>query len=646
MGLQLQLAGIDIAIIVVFLSAVVALGLWMSRKEEASSEDYFLAGRGLSWWLIGISLIAANISAEQFVGMSGQAAREDIGLAVASYEWIAAVTLIAVAFLFLPKFLSSGIYTIPEYLEYRFTHSARTIMSLLMVVIYVGVNLATVIYLGAKALDPLLAGSVFGVPINIATLSWGVGLSAAVYVAAGGLKACAWADLIQGTALILGGAIIMVLAFMALDDPSRFPGAESPESVAERLGVEPNAGLVEKFAALKQDRMHMILPRTSTFLPWTAFLLGIWIPNLYYWGLNQYIMQRTLGASSLAQGQKGIVLAAFLKLIIPFIVCIPGIIALPLFAGQMRENAMNDPQQNKTTLAAFEAARANSAQSRDLFPFNANFATLHPELARGVLAYNESFAGVDGPSLEAAGPAELTARNEDVLRAALERDPGLKQRQILVGYDYDSAFPLLIRYLTPVGLRGFVLAALMGAVISSLAAMLNAASTIFTMDLYREFIQPNASQRTLVWVGRACVGVCVLIGCLIAPQLANPAFSGAFAYIQEFQGFISPGVLTIFLFGLFVPRTPRICGVIGLILSPLIYGILYFTWSDLAFLNRMAITCGVIAAVILVLTVVAPLKEPVRLPVQTRIALEPSPGAKQLAYVVLALTAGLYIIFW
>ena len=204
----------------------------------------------------------------------------------------------------------------------------------------------------------------------------------------------------------------------------------------------------------------------------------------------------------------------------------------------------------------------------------------------------------------------------------------------------------MIRYLTPVGLRGFVLAALLGAVISSLAAMLNAASTIFTMDLYREFIQPEAPQRTLVWVGRVCVAVFVVIACLIAPQLANPAFSGAFAFIQEFQGFISPGVLTIFLFGLFVPRTPRIAGVLGLVLSPIIYGVLYFSWGHLAFLNRMAITVGAIAAVLAVLTLVTPLKEPVTLPVQTRIAMLPSRGARTYGLVVVALTALLYVIFW
>jgi len=632
------LFALDVLVFVGFVVTVVAVGIGMSRHEK-DSESYFLAGRGLTWWLIGFSLIAANISAEQFVGMSGQAAKASIGLAVASYEWIAAVTLVVVAFFFLPKFLRSGIYTIPEYLEYRFNHAARTIMSLLMVIIYVGVTIATVIFLGAKAIDPLFTGSVFGIPLNITTLSWVIGIVAAVYVMAGGLKACAWADLIQGSALIVGGALVMVLAFWALDDPGRFEGIDAT-SVHQTLGVAETASLAEKFEVLKHRHMHMVLPRDNTFLPWTALLLGIWIPNFYYWGLNQYIMQRALGASSLAQGQKGVVFAAALKLIIPFIVCIPGIIAFTLYADKMRESAMTDVRLNSPILKAFEQAEAEG-RADELYPFDEDFAKLYPKLAMRVLAHNARAAGV---SLTA--EQNLAQTNAGLIEKALQEKPSLQVHQALVGYDYDGAFPMLIRYLTPPGLRGFVLAALLGAVVSSLASMLNAASTIFTMDIYREYIGPNASQTTLVWVGRTCVPVCAVIGCLIAPQLANPKFQGAFAYIQEFQGFVSPGVLTIFLFGLFVPRTPREAGVLGLILSPVIYGVLYFLWSDLAFLNRMAITVGAIAAVLAVLTVLRPLPEPVTLPVQTKIEMEESKGAKLFGWVVVLATAALYVIFW
>jgi len=635
----MQLSALDIGIFLAFVVCVVSLGLWKSRKEE-TSEDYFLAGRGLKWWLIGFSLIAANISAEQFVGMSGQAAMKSIGLAVASYEWIAAITLIVVAFFFLPKFLKSGIFTIPEYLEYRYNHTSRLVMSLLMVIIYAGVTIPTVIYLGAKALNPLLGSELMGIPINITTLSWFVGILAGIYVAAGGLKACAWADLIQGSALIVGGAIIMVLAFMALDNPGKFEGIDVA-SVNASLGVEDGATLGEKFLALKESSMHMVLPRTSNFLPWTALLIGIWIPNFYYWGLNQYIMQRTLGAHSLREGQKGIVFAAFLKLIIPFLVCIPGIIAFTLYSSKMKDDAMNLETLNKPVLKAFNDAKAVPTEAMTVFPFNDDFAGLHPQLAEQILSFN---AAVLGKELTAG--EDLSKINAGLLQDVDKSHPDVKVMQKLIGYDYDGAYPLLIRYLTPNGVRGFVLAALMGAVISSLASMLNAASTIFTMDIYREWFNKNAAQKALVLVGRFCIPIGVVIGCLIAPVLASPKFRGAFAFIQEFQGFVSPGVLTIFLFGMFVKWTPRYCGVLGLVLSPVIYGILFFGFSDIAFLNRMAITVGAISAILLLLTLINPMKEQIVLPEQTKIELSWSKGSVYFGIFVVLMTIALYIIFW
>ncbi len=635
----MELSGLDLGILAVFFICVIAVGLFKSRREK-TSEDYFLAGRGLKWWLIGFSLIAANISAEQFVGMSGQAAKGSIGLAVASYEWIAAITLVVVAFFFLPKFLKSGIFTIPEYLEYRFNHTSRLVMSLLMVIIYMGVTIPTVIYLGAKTLNPLFKEELMGIPINITTLSWFVGILAGVYVAAGGLKACAWADLIQGSALIIGGAVIMVLSFKALDNPSGFEGIDVA-AVNTSLGLGNGATFSEKFMALKNANMHMVLPRTSTFLPWTALLLGIWIPNFYYWGLNQYIMQRTLGAHSLREGQRGVVFAAFLKLIIPFIVCIPGIIAFTLYASKMQEDAMNQEAFNKPILEAFEQAKIIPTQANMVIPFDSDFAQLEPQLASEILAFNAAVLDKVVPVGE-----DMVASNAGLLEGVDKSHPAVEVQRELVGYDYDGAFPLLIRYLTPNGIRGFVLAALMGAVISSLASMLNAASTIFTMDIYREWFNKNAAQKVLVWVGRCCVPIGVVIGCLIAPMLANPKFKGAFAYIQEFQGFVSPGVLTIFLFGLFVKRTPRYCGVLGLILSPIIYGILFFGWSEMAFLNRMAITVGAIAVILLIVTIVQPMKERITLPEQTKIELNWSKGSIYLGVFVTLLTIALYIVFW
>jgi len=373
------------------------------------------------------------------------------------------------------------------------------------------------------------------------------------------------------------------------------------------------------------------------------------------------------------------VFAAFLKLIIPFIVCIPGIIAFTLYAGKMQENAMNLDSLNKPVLKAFEETKGQPATAQKVFPFDGDFAELHPERAAEIYLFNLEAVGVEVPQgatlaevwetsieyfaeknpkfqrkLEEMKDFNKKRKPEepekkvtltDLNNEAVNLWPGQKMQK-LVGYDYDGAFPLLIRYLTPHGLRGFVLAALMGAVISSLASMLNAASTIFTMDIYREWFNKKAAQSALVWVGRCCVPIGVIIGCLIAPVLANPRFKGAFAYIQEFQGFVSPGVLTIFLFGLFVKWTPRYCGVLGLILSPIIYGILFFGWGDMAFLNRMGITVGAIAAVLLLVTLIRPMRERIVLPEQTKIELNWSKGSVYFGLFVTLLTVVLYIIFW
>ncbi len=645
---------IDVIVFIVFVVAVITVGVLMSRHEK-DSEGYFLAGRGLTWWLIGFSLIAANISAEQFVGMSGQAAKDHVGLAIASYEWVAAITLVVVAFFFLPKFLRSGIYTIPEYLEYRFDHRARTIMSLLMVVVLVCVNITCVIYLGAKALEPLFEGvMLFGHKLDIGTLAWIVGAAATVYVMAGGLKACAWTDLFWGSSLIVGGAIIMVLTFMALDNPERFEGI-SAAAVTESIGLEnEDASFGEKFAALKQKKMHMRLEPLNPELPWTALLLGIWIPNFYYWGLNQYIMQRTLGARSLADGQRGVVFAAALKLIVPFIVCIPGIIAFALFAPVLQENAQN--KINEPTLVEFDRVKAEPTTAGMLFKFNADFAELYPDRAEEIVAFNAAAAETGVPKEgQPTGAEGLVKCNGANLAKAAKKRPKWKVQTELIGYDHDAAFPTLVSRLAPFGLLGFVLAALMGAVVSSLAAMLNAASTIFTMDLYKEYLNRDASQRALVWVGRLCIPVAAIIGCLIAPMLKRPEFQGAFHFIQEFQGYISPGILTVFLFGLFVPRSPRVCGVVGLVLSPIVYGALALIPPDLTdwtpyllncFLNRMGITVIVLIVVLGIMTLARPLQEPIKLPEQTKIALQSSPGAKLFGLLVVVATVALYWIFW
>jgi len=739
MGEPLVYLLLDAVVFFGFIAAVIAVGIGMSRHEK-DTEAYFLAGRGLSWWLIGFSLIAANISTEQFVGMSGQAANY-VGLAIASYEWMAAVTLVVVAFFFLPAFLRAGVYTIPEFLEYRFSRAARSIMSLLMMLIYVLVTIAAVIYSGAKTIEvlakqtrqpasspasapreqpgqansekadlekpahsagpsesaqnpsesvqkdsasnlvdsqPVQRASLWGVPINLTTGAWLIGLLAAIYVVAGGLKACAWADLLQGSALILGGAIILVLALGALgsadpQDIQPHPKAALQHPQAATQDHQPHqlaqAGGVQRFWHLNHGKLHMVLPAKDIFVPWTALVLGLWIPNFYYWGLNQYIVQRTLGSRSLAEGQKGVVFAAGLKLLIPFIVVFPGMIAFNLFREEMRHDAQTGP--NRDTLAEWEKLKTTPQTAQMVFEFNDDFAGLYPELAQQMLRFNRQAASrvlapdalpkepvVDPSGAEGSGPmaavrgVRLAAQNDALLQlvraknASLSQAEQLRIAQKLIGYEYDSAFGLLIKRLVGPGLRGFVLAAILGAVISSLAAMLNAASTIFTMDLYRQYLFPNASQTHLVLVGRCAVAVFAVIGCLIAPLLGHPAFGGIFTYIQEFQGFISPGVLGVFIYGLFVPKAPRACGVVGLLLSPIVYGLLKLLAPEMAFLDRMALTFLSVLVVLGLLTLVRPLPEPIRLPQQEKIELLPSAGAKGWGLVVVLLTLGLYILFW
>jgi solute:Na+ symporter, SSS family len=637
---------LDLFVFFGFIVLVIAVGIGMSGKEK-DSEDYFLAGRGLTWWLIGFSLIAANISSEQFIGMSGQAAMH-VGLAIASYEWMAAITLVVVAFFFLPKFLGAGIYTIPEYLEYRFNRAARSLMSLLMVAVCILVSFTAVVYSGALTAT-ILFGDVElwgGFRINVTNASWVIGILSAFYVVAGGLKACAWADLIQGSALIVGGTIVSYLAFQAL-------GQADPATIG--LAAEQAvAGPIERFRDLNSPKLHMALPRTDLILPWTALVVGLWIPNFYYWGLNQYIVQRTLGSQSVAAGQRGIVFAAGMKLIIPFIIVLPGIIAYNLFNKEMIELAAGE---NQSTLSAFEAARANPQSARQVVKFDKDFASQYADTAQQILTFNQTVAGtILSP---AATPEELVTQNEAALAEIQRKNTTrsaaevIKVSDTITGHKYDAAFPLLMKRLVfnHPGVRAFVLAALLGAVISSLAAVLNAASTMFTMDLYRVYMSPNASQGNLVTVGRLSVVTFTALGCWIAPTLNSPELKGIFSYIQEFQGFFSPGVLAVFIYGMFVASAPRICGMTGILLNPIVYaflkwGLPKFGVPEIAFLDRMAISFGVTLAVLGLITVVKPLREPIQMPEQTKINLTSSAGAKFFGVIVVIATLALYWVFW
>jgi SSS family solute:Na+ symporter len=674
---------IDIIVFVIFVVAVIGIGLWQSRGEETHGEhgaqDYFLAGRGLTWWLVGFSLIAANISTEQFVGMSGKAA-DWLGMAIASYEWMAAITLVVVAFLFVPTFLKSGIYTIPEFLEYRYNPFARMVMAISTLIILVGVPTASVIYSGAKVITVNFQGqALFGLDLGSITVGcWIIGCLAAVYVFAGGLKACAWADLIQGTALIVGGAIIAYLAMKLLGhaDPAALAATATSSVDPAQLA---DAGAIERLQLLnagdwQAGKLHMVRPPDDPEVPWTALVVGLWIPNFFYWGLNQYITQRTLGSKSLAEGQRGVVFAAFLKLLIPFVVVIPGILAYNLFTSDLETAAVvknakaiatfapdlyaklsdevkPDPNEAlfvndiKAINKRLEAARTKLPEDITVFRFTEVFAKSHPGDASRILIYNAGRLGVAEPPTPL-DPLHILDANRALLA---EATGGARTGAVheLVLRDYDAAFPVLIKNLLPagIGLKGFVLAAIFGAVVSSLASMLNSSSTIFAMDIYRK-IKKEPSQFELVSVGRICVVAFVFIAMLIAPRLDNPKFGGIFTFIQEFQGFISPGILSIFLFGVLVHRAPRACGTVGLIINPILYGALKYFAPNIAFLNRMAICFFVILAVLTLLTVLKPLPQPVTLPVNEKMDMRTDPRTMIFGVAVVLLTLTLYVIFW
>ncbi len=688
-----MIGGLDIVVFLVLAIFVIGMGFYASRSKktdgEQGAQDYFLAGRGLSWWLVGFSLIAANISTEQFVGMSGEAA-DWLGMAIASYEWMAAITLVVVGFVFLPKFLKSGIYTIPEFLEYRYNTFARTVMAIATLIILVGVPTASVIYSGALVITGTFQGAMLG-PLDFGNLTlacWIIGSVAAMYVFAGGLKACAWTDLLWGSGLILGGVIIAYMAAKLLGnaDPAELI------STAANSNVTPEdlkgSGAWSRFwqlnsGDLPDGKLHMVRGSEDEKIPWTALVVGLWIPNFFYWGLNQYITQRTLGSKSLAEGQKGIVFAAFLKLVIPFVVVIPGILAFNLFSSDLKADAVNEnakvisllspelysqfsdgmkpenTEQNASVISEInDNLGSKESGNRDsVYKFNEQFAEMHVADSLKIMTHNALLAGHDDRPTDSSAES-MVALNDSLVQQAQQE--GIASNTLLA-YKHDSAFPTLIRRLLPVGtgLKGFVLVAIFGAVVSSLASMLNSASTIATMDIYNK-IRKGASQKELVGIGRLFVVLFVLVAMTIAPMLKNPSFRGIFTYIQEFQGFISPGILAIFLFGLLVHKAPRIAGTVGLLLNPVLYGLFKFsprifgdanpgilaTIAKWSFLDRMALCFGIVIATLTVLRLVAPLPKPVDLPVNKDMDVTPSAGAKMAGGIVIVLTLVLYAVFW
>jgi SSS family solute:Na+ symporter len=663
----------DLAVFIIFVVSVVSLGLLKSRNEK-SGEDYFLAGRGLKWWLIGFSLIAANISTEQFVGMSGNAASH-VGLAIASYEWMAAITLVVVAFCFLPYFLKAGIYTMPEFLEYRYNQWARLIMAVSMLLIYM-LLLGAVTYSGALTIKSLAGQMGYSVSLQIGALA--IGLIAGAYVFAGGLKACAWADLIQGSALIAGGAIIMFFAFDKLGnvvEAAQVVNVETGEVVMKTLAED--AGPVERFWELNKVRMNMFLPKDDPVVPWTALLLGLWIPNFYYWGLNQYITQRTLGSASLKEGQKGIVFSAFMKLLIPFVIVIPGIIAFNLFSENMQKEAASD---NASIFAKYAVANPNTllvevvqspseevitSKTSDTFMIavyadddaknaiksrNARVLPITEQKYSELSVSKYTLFTSEDKGWETTFPklaAELEAYNAQTKEAAELAGEAVSLEKF-VAYKYDTALAQLLGNVLPqgIGLVGFVLAALLGAVVSSLAAMLNAASTIFTMDVYKKYLSPQANQENVVRLGRVCVAVFTVIAIGLAPMLGNPKISNSiFTIIQESQGFISPGILAVFVFGLLIHKAPRFSGVIGLLTSIVSYGLFKAMVPQIQFLNRQAICFGLCLIIMLIVTLIRPLTQPVEFKVNTKIQLHSSKPAMVSGGVVVILTLLLYFLF-
>jgi SSS family solute:Na+ symporter len=477
-----MLTAIDATVVIAYAVGLFVLAQWVSREESGhrkDARDYFLAGGELPWWAIGASLIAANISAEQIIGMSGSGYA--IGLGIASYEWMAAITLILVGKFLLPVFLRHRIYTMPQFLEQRYDHNVRMVMAFFWLGVYIFVNLTSILWLGALAIN-----TVTGIDLTYGMVS--LGLFAVGYSLYGGLKAVAFTDIIQVVLLVLGG---LMIAWIMLDQVSG--GAGFAAGFAELTTRVP-----EKFdMILSHDNPHYVsLPGISVLVG------GMWIMNISYWGFNQYIIQRALAAKSIHEAQKGIAFAAFLKLLMPLIVVLPGI---AIFA-------------------------------------------LEPTL--------------DAP---------------------------------------DQAYPTAMSQL-PVGVKGLVFAALLAAIISSLASMINSISTIFTMDVYRSIVA-GERQKNLVIVGRSVAAIAMLTAMVCARPLLGK-FDQAFQYIQEFTGFFTPGIVVIFILGMFWKKTTPLAALAAAIGSAVLSFVLKMAWPSLPFIDRVGIVFLLCTGVAIVISVV------------------------------------------
>ena len=519
-----MLSGIDIGVIAVYAVAIFGLAQWVAREKggrEKDSSDYFLASKSLPWWAIGASLIAANISAEQIVGMSGSGYA--IGLAIASYEWMAAATLLIVGKWFLPIFLHNRIYTMPQFLEQRYGPTIRSLMAVFWLALYVFVNLTSIVWLGSIAVTKI-AG------IDQDTALYLLAGFALLYQLYGGLKAVALTDIVQVTLLVLGGLLVSGLTLA-------------------KIGGE--AVIVGGFIALTRaapGHFHMILTPDNPFykdLPGISVLVGgMWIMNISYWGFNQYIIQRALAAKDIAEAQKGVLFAAFLKLLMPVIVVLPGIAAVMLAPG------------------------------------------------------------LDKP---------------------------------------DQAYPTMMRLL-PTGILGLVFAALVAAIVASLASKINSIATIFTLDFYAK-MKPQADQQKLVRVGRITAAVAVLAGILAAKPLLG-SFDQAFQYIQDYTGFFTPGIVVIFMLGLFWKRANEAGALAAALGSFVLSIVLKLAWPELPFIDRVGLVfllALALAVVVSLLTRHAPEKDII----DTR-NVDYTTGTvfNMGGIAVLAILAALYALFW
>ncbi len=463
----MNLETIDIIILAIYAVFIIGLAQWVSREKEGQTrgtQDYFLAGKSLPWWAVGASLIAANISAEQIIGMSGSGYA--IGLGIASYEWMSAITLIIVAKYFLPIFLQRDIYTMPQFLEQRYDHKVRIIMAIFWLGVYIFVNLTSILWLGALAIN-----SIAGLDLVYGLLI--LGALATAYSLNGGLKAVALTDIIQVVILAIGGLIIAYVTLTAIADDGTVIG-----------------GFTELMARAP-DKFDLILSKDNPYyadIPGISVLVGgLWMMNLSYWGFNQYTIQRALAAKSIGEAQKGIMFAAYLKIFMPIIVVLPGLAAV----------------------------------------------ILAPDLSAPDQAYSEMMK------------------------------------------------------LVPAGVKGLVFAALIAAILSSLGSMMNSISTIFTMDIYKHY-KPNTSDAKLVAIGRLVALSSIIIAMIVAKPLLGQ-FDQAFQYIQEFTGFFTPGIVVIFLLGMFWKRTTAEAALTAAIGSAVLSFLLKIFYSSIPFLDRVGI---------------------------------------------------------